>query len=156
MLINHTSPKCPEVYTVNNPCSCYIDTCSKKLIQSELLFKSKRCLAPHEKIVNFGCGHAGLFTIEKQGASTIIWLSVFLSFTTRKLTTKSGLICLPGMLKPANEVNYYVKVLLSSVRFDVWHLYSGQSNLKLSYFVVECFRFEVNLFFVKGEIGREM
>ena len=60
------------------------------------------------------------------------------------------------MLKPANEVNYYVKVLLSSVRFDVWHLYSGQSNLKLSYFVVECFRFEVNLFFVKGEIGREM
>ena len=41
MLINHTSPKCPEVYTVNNPCSCYIDTCSKKLIQSDIRDRSK-------------------------------------------------------------------------------------------------------------------
>ena len=30
MLISLTSPKCPEVYVVNNPCSCYIGTCSSK------------------------------------------------------------------------------------------------------------------------------
>ena len=41
MLINHRSPKCPEVYTVNNPCSCYTDTCSKKLIQSEIIIQIK-------------------------------------------------------------------------------------------------------------------
>ena len=30
MLISLTSPKCPEVYVVNNPCSCYIGTCRSK------------------------------------------------------------------------------------------------------------------------------
>ena len=41
MLINLTSPKCPEVYAVNDPCSCaaqYIGTCSKK-IQSEIIIQ---------------------------------------------------------------------------------------------------------------------
>ena len=32
-----------EVYVVNNPCSCYIDTCSKK-IQSEIIMQIKRVL----------------------------------------------------------------------------------------------------------------
>ena len=34
MLINKpykSQMACPEVFVVNNPCSCYIDTCSKKL-----------------------------------------------------------------------------------------------------------------------------
>ena len=31
---------CPEVFVVNNPCSCYIDTCSKKL-QSEIIIQIK-------------------------------------------------------------------------------------------------------------------
>ena len=34
--------------------ACYIGTCSKKN-QSDLLFKSKRCSAPHSKIGNFSC-----------------------------------------------------------------------------------------------------
>ena len=36
MLIYLTDPKYPEVCVINNPCSCYIDTCSKK-IQSEIV-----------------------------------------------------------------------------------------------------------------------
>ena len=52
MLINRTDPKwqqmaCPEVYViiyvVNNPFSCYIDTCSKK-IQSEKIIQIKTLL----------------------------------------------------------------------------------------------------------------
>ena len=37
---------------VNNPCwlDCYIDTCSKKTNQ-KFLFKSRRCSAPHSKLV---------------------------------------------------------------------------------------------------------
>ena len=63
---------CPEVYVViyvvNNPCSYYIDTCSKK-IQSEKLFKSKLCSAPHSKIGNFSCeSWRRLLTKEKQDA----------------------------------------------------------------------------------------
>ena len=36
---------CPEVFVVNNPCSCYIDTCSKKL-QSEIIIQIKHDVGP--------------------------------------------------------------------------------------------------------------
>ena len=43
MLINLTCPKCPEVYVVNNPCSCYIGTCRTKL-QSEIIIQIRTLL----------------------------------------------------------------------------------------------------------------
>ena len=43
MLISLTSPQCPEVYVVNNPCSCYIGTCRTK-IQSEIIIQIRTLL----------------------------------------------------------------------------------------------------------------
>ena len=48
--------------------TCYIGTCRKK-IQSELLFKSKRCSAAHSKIGNLSCeSWRRLLMKEKQDA----------------------------------------------------------------------------------------
>ena len=41
--LNLTNPKCAEVYVVNNPEFCHIDTCSKK-IQSEIIMQIKTLL----------------------------------------------------------------------------------------------------------------
>ena len=63
---------CPEVYVViyvvNNPCSYYIDTCSKK-IQSEKIIQIKTLLRATLKIGNFSCeSWRRLLTNEKQDA----------------------------------------------------------------------------------------
>ena len=41
--LNLTNPKCPEVYLINSPEFCHIDTCSKK-IQSEIIMQIKTLL----------------------------------------------------------------------------------------------------------------
>ena len=56
------------------------------------------------------------------------------------------------MLKPAPKVNY----LLKFNRQFGSHSYSVKSNFKLSYFVVECCCFEVNLFVFRGKKRVEM
>ena len=43
LLINLSSPRCPEVYVVNNFCSCYICTCRTK-IQSEIIIQIRTLL----------------------------------------------------------------------------------------------------------------
>ena len=84
---------CLEVYVVNNPCwlDCYIGTCSKKN-QSELLFKSKRCSAPHLK--NWQLQLRELANVAHEGEtrrSSLLCLAVFLSFTKKANCERSGL-----------------------------------------------------------------
>ena len=76
---------CPGVCGKQSLLACYIGTCSKK-IQLELLFKSKRCSAPHSKIGNFSCrSWRRLLTKEKQDALVYTTKPSF-SASQRKLT----------------------------------------------------------------------
>ena len=87
---------CPEVFVVNNPCSCYIDTCSKKL-QSEIIIQIKHDVAPRhiQKLETSVCeSWRRLLTKEKLArASRLNCLAVFFSFSKKANCERRSLGC---------------------------------------------------------------
>ena len=77
--------------------------------------------------------------------SHINWISVFLSFTSRKLTVETF-----WDAKTSAWGKLLVKVIVNSVYL---YLYSVKSNFKLSYFAVQCSCFKVNSFVLRREIA---
>lgn len=84
-----------------------------------------------------------LLTKEKHDA-LINKISIFISFTTRKLTVKAA-----WYVETSARGKLLVKVVVSSVE----NYNSGKSNLKFSYIFVECSRFEVKIFVRSEEIA---
>ena len=84
-----------------------------------------------------------LLTKEKHDA-LIYRISVFISFIGRKLSMKAA-----RDVKTSARGKLLVKVVVISVE----NYNSGKSNLKFSYFFVECSRFEVKIFVRSGEIA---
>ena len=88
---------CPElyvvIYVVNNPCSYYIDTCSKK-IQSEKIIQIKTLLRATFK--NWQLQLWELAKVAREGEtrrSRLNFLAVFLSFTKKAHYERSSLGC---------------------------------------------------------------
>lgn len=84
-----------------------------------------------------------LLTKEKHDA-LINRISVSISFTIRKLTTKAA-----WDIKTSARGKLLDKVVVSSVE----NYNSGKSNLKFSYIFVECSRFKVEIFVRSEEIA---
>ena len=88
--LNLTNPKCPEVYVVNNPGSCHIDTCGKK-IQSEIIMQIKTLLRATFKNWWLWLRKVGKVVHERETRrSHINVLSVFHSFNAGKITMKTA------------------------------------------------------------------
>ena len=85
-----------------------------------------------------------LLTKEKHDA-LINKISIFISFTTRKLTVKAAWY----VETSARGKLLVLKVVVSSVE----NYNSGKSNLKFSYIFVECSRFKVEMFVRSEEIA---
>ena len=141
MLIYLTDPKYPEVCVINNPCSCYIDTCSKK-IQSEIVI---HWIAQHSKLNWYLWLRKlakRLLMKEKQGPITEELANRLsqLRYQNWKNNYESSLGCLK---RPWGKIAW-----LSSECYHQfgWHLNSGKLNLKLSHFVFNCSCFKENQF----------
>ena len=80
---------CPVVFVVNNPCSCYIVTCSKKL-QSEIIIQIKHDVAPrHIQNLETSVVRAGEGCSRRRNGQEPLVETAQLSFSAsqRKLTT---------------------------------------------------------------------
>ena len=92
------------MYTVNNPRSYYIDTCSKKLIQSEIIIQIRTLFSATFTNCQLWLRTCWLAYDRETGRSHNK-LAICLSLLHYKKANYEKWFNLPGMLKPANEVN---------------------------------------------------